>query len=286
MRQDAVFFFHLPKTGGSSVLGELYAAEGENAVFGIEDVDAPDLSGRVSRLLARDKSLRLVHGHISPARLSGLRNICRVILLRDPLERLQSHFCYNFQHRLRLGDDFRFFSQSDYAGRRRFDLECFAQWVSEKNFDNYQTRFLVGNFKDPVDEAMLARAEAVLREMDLVGTCNALPTFLSRLSHALHTRPLNMRHVNASDRTVLQLTPAEQAEVAGRFLTFDLALQRTARMLSEGQRAPSPILRERVAVSPPVLPFRNRTARELLRRTGRGLFFGLRRVKARARGYV
>jgi hypothetical protein len=290
VRQDAIFFFHIPKTGGSSVLNELYSAEGEEAVFGIEDVEAPDLAGRVSRLLARDKNLRLVHGHLSPARLSGLRNICRVVLLRDPLERLQSHFCYTFQRRLHFRDDFNFFSQPQYAGKRKFDLECLCQWVLERKFDNYQTRFLAGNFKDPVDEAMLARAEAVLRGMDVVGTCDALPTFLNRLSHVLHIRSLNLRHTNISDRTVLQLAPVEREEVADRFLKFDQALYDTALTLSEGQRALLPIQRERAAALPlsrkVVFPFRNRTALELLRRTRRRLFVGLRQAKARARGYV
>lgn len=231
--------------------------------------------------------MRVIHGHFSPARLTGIPNVCRAVLLRDPLERLQSHFCYNFQYRFNIREDYRFFRRPEFSGRRQFDLECFSQWVLFKKLDNYQTRFLVGDFENPVDGKMLQQAEAVLRDMHIVGTSCALTGFLEQLSCVLDTDPLGLRHVNPSDRRILHLSAAERQAIVDRFLPFDQQLFQKAIELSARTKF-SPILRQRPATVPQArtsldVIFRNRTAPELIRRTRRSLFSNWRLMKTKAR---
>jgi len=116
-------FFHIQKTGGSSVVESAIAVLGKGAVFEFDDVEPRRIVGRLQRLTAPPAPFRLLYGHLSPLVVPLGVPIKRAIVLRDPLERVVSHFRYVYLHRHRGIQQSEFFLQRRRIGRRQFDVQ-------------------------------------------------------------------------------------------------------------------------------------------------------------------
>lgn len=143
-------FLHIPKTAGITLAKLLEREYGFGSVFLIQP--GPLLSGSVDRFLNMNdqerKKIRVVWGHFYFGIHSLLQRPCTYItILRDPIERVISHYYY-----VR-----RMPAHEEYPFARNLGLEEFVATGISKTIDNGQVRQLCG-----VPEAALGpRLESV-----------------------------------------------------------------------------------------------------------------------------
>jgi glycosyltransferase involved in cell wall biosynthesis len=160
-----VVFLHIPKTAGSTmsrILEREYGGQPSFRLYG-------DIEARVRALeaMAEDerRALRRVGGHMG----FGIHRFLPgpsvyVTLLRDPVDRIVSHYQYVLTHPADAGN-----------GRALEGVESLDDYVRSSVFarivNNGQTRLLGSDVlaaDEPADEATLERAKAVIDRHDLV----------------------------------------------------------------------------------------------------------------------
>ena len=143
---EAVRFFHIPKTAGTSVNGVLSSVYQPGETFDFSGEIRPDLE-RLRSLRPQDRaSLRLFRGH-APLRTgeSDVDNAKTFALFREPVSRIIS-FCRH------VAEGKSEYLLSDFPPEK-FDLDAFLASGCDE-LSNFQTRMLLGN-GDYADQADL-----------------------------------------------------------------------------------------------------------------------------------
>jgi hypothetical protein len=281
MRSKPLFFYHVPKTGGDALISAAVDALGRSRVLDFFDNDAGRIGKRLDPLL-NEHGFAFFHGHVSPTRLPPRDAFISAAILRDPTERMLSHFCYAYENRFRGHRLSQYFRRPEHLGRPQFGYADMIHWLKEFKWDNVQTRFLSGTFRAPVGEAECARALEALEKLDIVGVTENLDPFFASVGDVLGA-PLRIRVTNTSDRRVLNIDESERRLLCSEFLRFDEIVYRAAQKKAAA-------LADRVAQTEaqPALPrddiagylrwLRYRTPREYLR-------IGARRVLVPSRKF-
>lgn len=250
-----VFFFHIPKTGGTTAVNAARTALGSGRTANLYDVSVPDwlssrLVDRIDRIASRGR-LRFLYGHISPASVPRSVRVRRAVLLRNPLDRMLSHFCYCYEQRHKTSQDFSFFLERHRRGRKTFDDADLAVWLKRKSADNYLTRFLTGQMEGPLTTRHAAAAVRELETMDIIGFTEGLGDFLSVLADALGTEPMPERHANRSSRTLLSIAESQARAFADKYLALDFEVFSAAKKLANAFQSDmaTPLCRQRLDFS-------------------------------------
>ncbi len=273
VQEVPVLYFHIPKTGGTSLTSAMRRAMRQGGALGLYDVTVSDrprrrLEKRLERL-SRSGDVRFIHGHLSPASVPSHFGLQRAVTLRRPIERLLSHFCYCYEHRHVDAEQFEFFAQPAYIGRKVFVGSDVAAWARRFKTDNYMTRFLTGRIQGEITDEDGRAAEIELRKMAFIGFTDDLPSVLAELAGALNVHPPDARRANTSNRSIVAVSPEEAGALAAEFLrvdefVFDRAMQFAAgkptRLAPHPTNIPKPTAQDRLARL--LFTIRHRTARE------------------------
>jgi hypothetical protein len=234
-----VLYFHIPKTGGTSIASAVRGCLRRGGVLGIYDARVtddpqPSLESRLQRL-SRSSSVRFIHGHLSPASVPDHIALRRAVTVREPYDRLLSHFCYCFQHRYADPRQFAFFTQPAYIGRTMFFGEDVAIWAKTFQTDNYITRFLTGRIEGVLTERDAVEAEKQMQKMEFVGFTYRLQTLLGELANALSIEAPTAQHANSSDRSVVTVSSGDARALADEFLRVDQVVFEAAKRIAARQ---------------------------------------------------
>jgi hypothetical protein len=194
------------------------------------------------QFLSRSRDVRFIHGHLSPASVPEHLALLRAVTLRPPIERLLSHFRYCYQHRHADAEQFRFFAQPAYIGRKVFGGSDVAAWARRFQADNYMTRFLTGRIQGQITDQDGRAAESELRKMTFIGFTDDLPSVLTEIAGALNIEPPAAWRANASDRSIVTVSAEEADALATAFLRVDEFVFDRAKHLASGRPLrPTPI---------------------------------------------
>ena len=239
MTEKTCMFFHIPKTGGASVISSAKHILGAEHIFGFHENERQRLQARVNKLLAAKPPFRLLHAHVSPTMLPVDDRLYRVVVLRDPLERLISHFSYCSVYRKHNKELLKFFTRPEHLGRQSFGAQVLLDWVAEFRTDNFQVRLLSGNLSSPITEHNVAQAIDNLKTMDIVGVTDELEEFLHRLGVLVLGKPLPLWHENIGHQTQLEFSQGDSQKISATALAADLRLYEAARLIvAEQARRP------------------------------------------------
>jgi Sulfotransferase family len=268
-----VFFFHIPKTGGTTVVNAVRTALGSGCTANLYDVSgadwfSPRLIDRVNRIASRGRH-RFLCGHISPASIPHSVPVRRAVMLRNPLDRLLSNFCYCYEQRHKSAQDFSFFLERDRCDRKTFDNGDLVAWLKRNSADNYLTRLLTGQMDGPLTARHAAAAIRQLEAMDIIGFTEDMEDFLAVLANALATEPMPERHANRSSRTLLSMSESQLRAFADSHLALDFEVFSAAKKLASAFQSDkaAPLDRQRLhfpstaAMSP---AFQDLTMRKIL----------------------
>ncbi len=232
--QEALIFIHLPKTAGvtfEQVLLRQYAREEAYAIYPAD----PGVERFNQLAEARRASIRFLHGHMAFGLHEMLPTRARyVTLLRDPVDRVISHYHYVLrtpQHRLydRVagGMDLRSYVESDISGE----------------VSNGQTARIAGELfvtSEEATPALLLRAKQHIRDnFLLVGLTERFDETLLLLKKRLGwTAPIFYRKRNVTrGRPAVSSIPAETLRAIERHNELDLELYAFAQGLLAEQIA-------------------------------------------------
>ena len=268
-----VFFFHIPKTGGTTVVNAVRTALGFGCTADLYDASgahslSPRLIDRVNRITSRGR-LRFLYGHISPASIPRSVPVRRAVLLRNPLDRTLSNFCYSYEQRHKNSQDFSFFLEPHRCDRKTFDDRDLAAWLKRNSADNYLTRLLTGQMHGPLTARHAAAAVRELEAMDIVGFTEDMGDFLAVLANALATGPMPERHANRSSRTLLSISERQLRAFADDHLALDFEVFSAAKKLANAFQSDTaaPLCRQKLysPASAAIFPaFRDLTIRKIL----------------------
>jgi hypothetical protein len=220
-----ILFFHVPKTAGSSIKVAVQSALSRAYTIVVEDALNPRLPLRLQRLAKRPETF-FVQGHITPSLELLSIPMRRVTVLREPFDRLISHFCYCFDRRFYDLAQLDFFRSRKNYSRNILDGEDLIAWIARFNMDDFQVRFLSGEYDRKVTDKCLTRAITTLSSFDCVATTENLAGFfnvvgrLTRRTYDVDRLP----HANKSDRTRLRLSPEDQQHILREFCQKDIKL--------------------------------------------------------------
>ena len=224
-----VFFHHVPKTAGTSVIKAIRALIPRR----LRSTEEGNLSaGYVQRLVERGlQPGQFIYGHPLTAAALPLRGRTRIAtLLREPRDHVISNYLW-----LRLNREV-----PDHEAAMRLDLRAFL--LARPYFAIFQT----GSLYAGIGPAQLLRAEdligqvpavtAYLEEMDLVGTVDGVAGFFAeltrllgwdtppRLRHRNRTRPAaDLREALAEQFAAAQAEPALAPLFAAEQAVYDRA---------------------------------------------------------------
>lgn len=279
------FLFHVAKTGGVSIAYSVAHALGSGAVLEFEDVEPTRVRKRIDRIVRTRPQFRLMHGHLSPVNLALDAPVRRATMLRTPLDRLMSHFCYVHLHRHRGIHQANFFLQPDKIGRNQFGAQDLVEWVERFGWDNLQVRVISGKAKGPVDQGDIERCIGVLESMDLVGITSEIDTFVARLGIEICGKPFDARHENSSNRSILTINDEEAREISLRLLQADTILYEHAKRIAfaphvqVSSRLPTDLKPKRLGLGALLVRYLTKTPREYYRHMRRGVGVVLRAVR-------
>ncbi|MEO8481098.1 MAG: hypothetical protein ABI634_02740 [Acidobacteriota bacterium] len=246
----ALFFLHIPKTGGTSLRDLLSPRFAPSEVLAFERKDpAAALTDKLARI---DRSA-FVHGHIPYALVNHFaRRPCVVTILRDPIDRAVSAFRYMRLQAPAMTEAAKAGSVSpararDYAAAARLSLGDFLRdepAAAARHLGNLQTWLLSTphlterfDYSDDYQVAIaaddLTRAKQHLAACDVVVLTERLDESLPLLADALATRPFGA--IGTANRTAARepVMPRDEATSAAlaTLTSHDRALYAHARVL-------------------------------------------------------
>lgn len=248
-----VFFLHIPRTSGGTVLKYLGKYWGEAAVAqGVESL-LPQLLSRRAETLTTD----VVAGHVPLVRwefFTGSSAYRRVTVLRDPWARLVSHI--NCIGRFSDGEpipagpwqaSFRVMAdavaRTDFASRASMERLVRLWSPVEGGFDNLQVRMLLTGSMASMVKALVPRdVEKAIQNLDtfsVVGLCEdqaGLQRRLGALAGAGKSAPL-VAFENAGKPSLLSVRNDLAREVLEPWFAADLELYTRAKGIAARQPA-------------------------------------------------
>lgn len=246
-----VFFLHIPRTSGGTVLKYLGKYWGQQAVVqGVEGM-LPQLLSRKSETLTTD----VVTGHVPLVRwefFTGSSAYRRVTVLRDPWARLVSHInCigrYNDGEPIPAGPweaSWRVMAdavaRTDFASRTSMERLVRLWSPVEGGFDNLQVRMLLTGSMASMVKALVPRdVERAIQNLEtfsVVGLCEdqaGLQRRLGALAGAGKTAPL-VAFENAGKPSVLSVRNELAREVLEPWFAADLELYTRAKAIAARQ---------------------------------------------------
>jgi hypothetical protein len=264
----------------------------QGGALGLYDVAVTDsprrtLEKRLQRLL-RAPDVRFIHGHLSPVSVPEHIELLRAVTLRSPIDRLLSHFCYCYDHRHADAEQFAFFAQPAYLGRKVFGGSDVAVWARRFKTDNYMTRFLTGRIQGEITDQDGRVAENELRKMAFIGFTDDLPSVLAEFAESLDIDPPAVRRANTSNRSMVAVSAEEAGALAAEFLRVDEYVFGKAKQFAGSKRirlTPRPAAPPKSAIQDRVarlfFTIRYRTAREWWMAFGVRFSSPLRRTRER-----
>jgi hypothetical protein len=220
-RARLIFFFHIPKTGGTSVKVAFQRVLGVNdTVASYEGVDVPEIELLV-RQYAQSSSPRILLGHISPLSLTTGNGFIRTTVVRDPVDHLISFFCYSFQQRYEILTDLEFLRRCARYRDGRFSGDDVERWVERFHRDNSQTRFLSSSYVGPLTARSEQAALDALDSCDVVGTTEELGFYMAILAHLTGVEPPKPTHVNRSAHDIIEEEPDRLRERLKPYVEID-----------------------------------------------------------------
>lgn len=220
---STLLVIHIPRTGGTSILGCLQSLSVLRPVTRNLAVYNPWIyqgEGWFERLSGKDRgSFKAIFGHFPYGLHEGVEGECRyAVCLRNPKDRMKSHVRYAF---VRNEHDRAWLSMNPDVG----------EWIRERNCLELQSQFVCGTADTgkgaTIPDAATIR-EALVRMKDenwIVGFTDRLQDYVNRICGHLGVDPVKVGHENASpapDKAV-PITPG--GEGLGDTMLYREALQ-------------------------------------------------------------
>ncbi|MDH3688219.1 MAG: sulfotransferase family 2 domain-containing protein [Gammaproteobacteria bacterium] len=237
MRPRSLIFLHIPKTGGTTLRNIIAEQYEDDSVFSIGPLINEAIQGFRHQPQTRRQRIRLLQGHMAFGLHIHLeRPISYFTLLRDPMERALSDYCYvktsshHPLHRLVAGMTVGDYLQSGLTGQ----------------LSNGQTRLLCGDCMPgepgipgvrPMEEQDLELAISNLNEhFIVVGLVERFDETLTLLKRKLHwKRPLYVKaNVGPKDVGHNMLSESDERLIA-KLNDLDIRLYQTAERLFRQQ---------------------------------------------------
>ena len=247
-----IFLFHIPKTGGTAVFATFHAALGNAHVLQINDTDPQRTVLRVQRHLALGDTL-LFRGHLPPISFETENRLLRTVVMREPLDRMISHFC--FVHMLRHDQplDFAFFRGRPGYRASRFNEDDIEAWIAARHHDNTQTRFLAQQRGGKLDASALEAAKERLDHCQLVGVTENLGRYMALLAQLAGLDVRIPFRANSAPRDILDIDKDRLRRRLEPYIAFDSQLHEYARDRFERLAAQHPELGSSPLLSTPQL---------------------------------
>jgi hypothetical protein len=170
-----------------------------------------------------------VQGHLSPREVDSPPAFIRTSLLRDPLERLISNFCFFHKTRYRTPEQLAFLKNCRRYREGWFSGDDIERWIGLFDQDNYQTRFLSGCRAPVLTQNAIKVARDALEGCELVGTTEQMSAYLVALAEIAGLEIRETVHANLSPRGIIDEDPASLRERLGPYVRQDAVLYDYAR---------------------------------------------------------